>query len=62
MKIIVQGNHDLIKKIKKFSCNSCGCIFEANNSEYKYGGSQYNVSYYECRCPCCDAKAYSVEG
>lgn len=55
MKILVDGN---LKKVKIFRCNTCGCVFEADNSEYKYSRAQYNQSYYECKCPCCGKTGY----
>ncbi len=57
MKIIKEGNLKKLKKIKRFVCEECGCIFEAEEYEYKWG-SQYNETYYYCTCPCCNQIAY----
>ena len=46
MEIIKQGDISKLKQTKKFECPRCGCIFLADNDEYKYSGSQYNESYY----------------
>lgn len=52
MKIIQRGNLDLLKEIRKFECDRCGCIFEAEKGEYQVY-SQYNEPYYTCICPTC---------
>ena len=52
MKIIKEGNKRQLNKIKRFECTSCGCIFEADKTEYR-SGNQYNESYYYCECPFC---------
>lgn len=53
MKIIKNGNKNLLSVTKRFKCEKCGCIFEANKNEYK-AGTQYNDTYYHCKCPQCD--------
>lgn len=58
MKIIKQGESDLLQKIKRFECRYCKCIFEANNKEY-IDMSQYNNTYYVAECPCCKKKVYA---
>lgn len=57
MKIIKQGHIELLEGIKKFECEKCGCIFEANRAEYR-SGMQYNIDYYYCRCPTCNTTVY----
>ena len=61
MKVIKEGNIRTLKKVKTFYCKICGCIFEADNSEYKIG-SQYNESYYYIKCPFCNNFVYKDEG
>lgn len=51
MKIIKQGNYDP-NRTKRFECKNCGCIFEADKSEYK-DYFQYNQTDYYCECPTC---------
>lgn len=46
MKIITQGVVE--REIKKFECDYCGCVFEAEPGEY---GS--DNQYYSCKCPTC---------
>ena len=58
MKIIKEGDLNKLKKIKRFECKECGCIFEAGKDEYKRG-SQYNETYYYCVCPCCHQTVYT---
>lgn len=36
MKIITPGNLDLLHNPQTFTCNQCGCVFEATDSEYSY--------------------------
>ncbi len=57
MKIIKEGDLNKLKKIKRFECKECGCIFEAEKNEYKQG-SQYNDIYYYCECPFCHKIVY----
>lgn len=58
MKIIKEGDLKKLKKIKRFECKECGCIFEAEKDEYKRG-SQYNEEYYYCACPYCNQRVYT---
>lgn len=58
MKIIKEGDLKKLKKIKRFECKECGCIFEAEKDEYKWG-SQYNEAYYYCACPYCNQTVYT---
>ena len=59
MEIIKQGDISKLKQTKKFECRRCGCIFLADDDEYKYSGSQYNESCYQCACPTCNNPVYS---
>ena len=59
MEIIKQGDISKLKQTKKFECRWCGCVFLADNDEYKYSDSQYNKSYYQCVCPTCNNPVYS---
>lgn len=57
MKIIKNGDLKKIKQVKTFDCDFCGCLFEADNTEYKIG-SQYNETYYYTKCPFCGRNVY----
>ena len=59
MKIIKQGNINKLKAVIRFTCSKCGCIFEADNTEYKIS-SQYNEEYCYCECPFCHKFCYKV--
>ena len=50
MKIIKRGDLNRINKTKRFECNKCGCIFDADEGEYTVG-TQYNDTYYASKCP-----------
>lgn len=57
MKILKCGDPQKVKEIlhtKTFECSVCGCVFEANFSEYE--GVSCNTSDYRqwvCDCPQC---------
>lgn len=54
MKIIKQGDLNKLKRIKRFKCEHCGCVFEADNTEYVHKFSQReNCDWYEIKCPTC---------
>ena len=50
--IIKNGDLDLAtrkrKRIKRFTCGLCGCVFDASAKYYKE--SQYDGTYAECIC------------
>lgn len=54
MKIIKEGNPDVIRRRIRFTCKRCGCIFDADFGEY-YIDSWRNEEHYRCECPCCHA-------
>lgn len=56
MKIIKDGDLNRLKRIRRFSCDTCGCLFEADKDEYE-ADTQYNETFYLCNCPCCGSKA-----
>ncbi len=58
MKILKEGNLELLKQTKRFSCSYCGCEFEADKGEYKTT-NQYNEYYHSCKCPCCGHYAHA---
>lgn len=62
MKILEKGNLEKIKNTRKFTCIKCGCLFEADESEYKYCDAftqQHDGVAAECKCPMCGADAFS---
>jgi len=56
-RILVPGDLECLEKKKIFSCNECGCVFEASWQDYNYE-SQYNEDYYWSKCPTCGRRAY----
>lgn len=48
MKILKSGNTSL--NIKRFECEHCGCIFEADDTEYV---EDWRTPKPECECPTC---------
>lgn len=57
MKIIKHGvqKEDITKRM--FSCDSCGCLFNANRSEYKLEEKRVCAT---CKCPECGNIAREV--
>lgn len=59
MKIIKQGKSKeevdrIIKRVRQFECSICGCVFEADDTEYKYRFYQIDATeWWECKCPNC---------
>ena len=52
MKILVKGKIDNLKE-SKFECPRCGCVFVANEMEYRVLGKFDNYYILEHECPCC---------
>lgn len=59
MKIIKFGDRQK-KAIKRFVCDECGCIFEADRAEYETRFHR-NETYYAVNCPCCNKVVYKWE-
>jgi rubredoxin len=64
MKIIKEGKtkeelEKILKNTKRFECKTCGCIFEANDGEYKWDTDWVYTTRY-CKCPNCGQNAYEV--
>lgn len=62
MKIIKQGKtkevvEAILRHTKRFKCNTCGCIFEANDDEYEY----HMYTDVTCKCPNCGQNARGIE-
>ena len=50
----------IAKKYKRFSCDICGCYFEADSDHYKEYAQDDEASY-STLCPCCKQKVYSYD-
>lgn len=53
MKIIKEGDLERLKSARRFECEKCGCIWEANGSEYLTQTDFRNGHYYVMKCPTC---------
>lgn len=70
MRIIIEGDRKIQERkhtaVKRFNCGTCGCVFDANSSEYERWGADNmnNVAIPErytfifCACPCCGNKVW----
>lgn len=62
MKILKQGKSKeevdrIIKRVRQFECLTCGCVFEADDTEYKYQFCQREGDeWWECECPNCGTR------
>lgn len=59
MKIITHGKYEEPKTVEVFRCLTCGCLFEADDSEYKIVVYE-NLVIHSCKCPECLNKAYKI--
>ncbi len=59
VKIIKEGDPGRLKATKRFQCDECGCVFEADKDEYQ-SDMQYNTAYFYCKCPCCGKSARHI--
>jgi rubredoxin len=60
VKIIQHGRPEtVLNPIKRFKCVFCGCVFEAEKSEYQ-SGTQYNEIYFYYKCPECGKESDEV--
>lgn len=53
IKIIKDGSYDSLHSIKRFHCNKCGCIFDADDESY-LSKFDNNELYIYIHCPFCD--------
>lgn len=60
MKIIVNGDLDRTKRTIRFTCKSCGCVWEANKDEYTYHCDQRDGEFSYMKCPCCGNVVYGA--
>lgn len=60
MAIVLQHGNKNQRITRTFWCANCGCIFKADDQEYKYEMFR-NEDYYYCACPECGEKAFSIK-
>lgn len=61
MKIIKPGDLERLKIIKRFECKDCGCIFEADQHEFRSADAMealHDAIDASCECPCCHNMVY----
>ena len=60
MKILKIGDMKRLDSTRRFECEHCGCIWEADSSEYLTQTDYRNGHYYLMACPTCrrDAVCY----
>lgn len=60
MKIIKVGDLKRLDTAHRFECEHCGCIWEADRTEYLVQTDYRNGHYYMMQCPTCrrDAVCY----
>lgn len=61
MIIVKEGNVRLCRKVFRFECEACGCIFEADSSEYRRDLQKDRGWVCVCVCPTCKYEVYSKE-
>lgn len=57
--MVVLKEGELHQKLIRFKCAVCGCVFEANQTEYTIKKNRYsagNLAY--CKCPTCKTMAH----
>lgn len=57
MNIIKQGDMKRQDKTRRFACDKCGCIWEANQTEYRHEWDR-NGDTIVCSCPTCGNDTY----
>ena len=64
MKIIKPGDPVKQAAIRRFSCEHCGCVFEADRTEYRDMKDCRNGHFYLHPCPTCgrEVAAYPEDG
>lgn len=65
MKILVLGNLAVVNEVKRFRCDYCGCVFDAEKGEYDIADSlaqqKDNLEAYSM-CPCCKRRVWREFG
>lgn len=59
MKIIKPGDLSRLDTTRRFSCFACGCIWEADDSEYRKQWDK-NDELIVCECPNCRRTTYAM--
>lgn len=65
IKILKKGDLIIPQNIKRFSCADCGCVFEADSSEYTLANqleAMHDGIIAKCECPTCSRMVYLYGG
>lgn len=60
IRIITPGDMTRLKKIKRFTCDACGCVFEADKDHYEDVSTQIDGPEWKCKCPTCGKACYTT--
>ena len=58
MNIIKKGDLKRLDKTRRFSCDKCGCVWEANQTEYRHENDRH-CDLIVCSCPTCGNDTYA---
>lgn len=61
IKIITHGDLSRLQKVKRFTCDYCGCVWEASATRYRDVSTQWDGTSFECCCPTCGKYCYTEE-
>lgn len=61
MNVIIKGDLDRLRKVQRFECNACGCVFDAEKGEYEDMSDQHNGIIIRCLCPTCGRDCYNYK-
>ena len=65
MTIVVHGDPNKTRAVKRFRCDYCGCVFDAEKGEYQSAEAlaqqKDNLEAYSM-CPCCRRKVWREFG
>lgn len=59
IEIITPGDMRRAKKVKRFTCERCGCVWEADNEHYEDVSTQREGPDFKCKCPTCGKVCYT---
>ena len=61
MKILKEGDPGRLENSRRFECPACGCVFVANEGEYRRDVDLRNETTLTCECPTCGRKVYRYD-
>lgn len=57
MHIVQHGDLQRLDDVRRFTCPACGCVWDANSTEYRKEWER-NTENVSCVCPTCGKRAY----